>query len=143
MAKSSVEGGDAVPEKSRTVIGNHPTSFTPDYSKSTTRSAGDVAEAEGKAKRAAITAKEEEKAAEDAKIVAEQKANSERKVQEDIAKLKSAEPKSVKEKEANEKKLKDLEGKAATTQEEKTKEAIAGATTKNEDVTLLKTKNKK
>lgn len=60
---------------------------------------------------------------------------------EDIAKLKSAEPKTVKEKEANAEKLKKLEAKAGDNQEEKTKAAIAGADTKTDkDVTLVKTK---
>jgi len=59
-----MEGGDAIPNKSRSVLKNHPTSFTPDYSKTTTKSAGDVAEAESKAKGAAINAKAAEKAAE-------------------------------------------------------------------------------
>lgn len=41
--RSAMEGGDAVPDRSRSVIGNHPSSFTPDYSKSTVKSAGDAA----------------------------------------------------------------------------------------------------
>ena len=138
-----MEGGDANPDKSRSVIGNHPSSFTPDYSKSTTKSAADVAEGEYKAKGEAINAKAAEKAAEEAKVEAEQRANTEKKLQEDIAKLKAAEPKTVAEKEANAEKLKKMEAKAGANQEEKTKEAIAGADTKaDKDVTLLKTKNK-
>jgi hypothetical protein len=69
--KSAVEGGDPIPDAGRSIIGGHPASFTPDYSKSTTKSAGDVAEAEAKAKGAAINAKAAEKAAEDAKVEAE------------------------------------------------------------------------
>lgn len=143
--RSAMEGGDAVPDRSRKVLGNHPESFTPDYSKSTTKSAADVAQAEYKAKGDAIKAKEAEKAAEQAKIEAEQKANSEKKLAEDIAKLKSAEPKTVAEKEANAEKLKKLEAKAADNQETKTKEAVAAGadSRKDPDVTLVKTKGKK
>jgi hypothetical protein len=130
--RSSMEGGDAIPDKSRSILKNHPTSFTPDYSKSTVKSAADVAGAEFKAKGDAINAKEAEKAAEAAKVEAEQKANTEKKLAEDIAKLKSAEPKTLKEKEANADKLKKLESTAASNQEEKTKEALAGADTKKD-----------
>jgi hypothetical protein len=61
---------------------------------------------------------------------------------EDIAKLKTAEPKTLKEKEDNADKLKKLEAKASDNQDEKTKEAIAGAESskKDKDVTLVKTK---
>jgi len=133
-------------QRSRTAIGNHPSSFTPDYSKSTTKSAADTAQAEFAAKGAAINAKAEAKAAEQAKIDAEMQKAEEEKVQKDIAKLKAPEAnKTVKEKEANAAKLKELEAKVADAQEAKTKEAIAGAkdTRKDEDVTLVKTKNKK
>jgi len=44
--RSAMEGGDANPDKSRSVIGGHPASFTPEYGKSTTKSAGDIAEGE-------------------------------------------------------------------------------------------------
>lgn len=44
--RSALEGGDALPNKSRSVLGNHPSSFTPDYSKSTSKSSADVASAE-------------------------------------------------------------------------------------------------
>jgi hypothetical protein len=71
--RSSVEGGDPVPDKSRSVIGNHPASFTPQYGVNTVKSAGDVAAAENKAKGDAIKAKEAEKAAELAKTEAAQK----------------------------------------------------------------------
>lgn len=140
-----MEGGDPNPDASRSILGNHPASFTPDYSKSTTKSAGDVASAEFKAKGDAINAKAAEKAAEAAKVEAEQRANSERKVHEDIAELKKAEPKTLHEKEANAEKLKKLEDKAAANQEAHTKEAVAGAVSvkADADVTLLKTKNKK
>jgi len=38
-----MKGGDDIPDRSRSILGNHPASFLPDYSKSTTKSAGDVA----------------------------------------------------------------------------------------------------
>jgi cbb3-type cytochrome oxidase cytochrome c subunit len=85
-----MEGGDPNPDQSRSILHGHPASFTPDYSHSTTKSAGDVAQADFKAKGEAINAKAAEKAAEDAKVEAEQRANSEKKVQEDIAELKKA-----------------------------------------------------
>jgi len=69
--RSAMEGGDAIPDRSRTAIGGHPSSFTPDYSKSTTTSAGDKAQAEYVAKGEAIKAKEAVKAAEAAKVEAE------------------------------------------------------------------------
>ncbi|MEC8426921.1 MAG: hypothetical protein VXZ35_00740 [Pseudomonadota bacterium] len=139
-----MEGGEPVPDRSRTAIGNHPSSFTPDYSKSTVKSAADVAVAESKAKGAAINAKAAEEAAKKAAVEAEQKANSDKKVLEDIEKLKKTEAKTVVEKEAKEKKLKELQGKADAAVEEKTKDALANADTKTDkDVTLLKTKNAK
>merc|ERR1712227_1086935 len=121
--RSAMEGGDAVPDKSRSVLKNHPASFTPDYSKSTSKSAGDVAEAEGKAKRAAINAKEAEDAAKKAKDEAEMKANAEKDTKEKIAKLeaKAGELKTVVEKEANEAKIKELKAKVETTEDEKAK----------------------
>jgi hypothetical protein len=76
--KSAMEGGDPNPDFGRSVLGNHPKSFTPDYSKTEVKSSGDAAVAEFKAKGAAINAKAAEKAAEEAKIEAEQKANSEK-----------------------------------------------------------------
>lgn len=75
-----MEGGDAVPDKSRSVLKDHPSSFTPDYSKSTSKSAGDAAQADFKAKGEAINAKKAKEDAEKAAIEAEQKANSEKKV---------------------------------------------------------------
>lgn len=66
-----MEGGDPIPDRSRTAIGNHPSSFTPDYSKSTAKTAADVAVAESKAKGAAINAKAEKEAAEKAAVEAE------------------------------------------------------------------------
>lgn len=69
--RSAMEGGDAVPDKSRSVLKNHPASFTPDYSKSTSKSAADVASADFKAKGDAINAENAKKAAEEAAIKAE------------------------------------------------------------------------
>jgi hypothetical protein len=57
--------------------------------------------------------------------------------------LKADVPKTVKGKEANADQLKKLEGQVAELQDNKTKAAVADAGLNKEDVTLLKTKNKK
>jgi len=62
---SAMEGGEPFPGDKRDIIGNNPKSFAPDYSKSTTKDAGDLAaeasKEAGKAIKAAEAAKAEEK----------------------------------------------------------------------------------
>lgn len=64
-----MEGGDPNPDLSRSILHyDTPSSFRPDYSKSTMKSTGDIADAEGKAKGAALNAVAASKAAEEAKV---------------------------------------------------------------------------
>lgn len=75
VANSANEGSDPNPSLKRDIIGNNPKSFVPDYETTSVKSAGDIAEAESKAKGDAIKAKETaaaaKKAAKKAKAEAE------------------------------------------------------------------------
>lgn len=99
---SSMEGTDAFPDANRHITGYAtPANFVPDYSKSTTKDAGDLAAEEGR-KRADIRhAEEAKKAAEEAEIQAGREKATVRALAEKKARLASAQPESVKEKEEN------------------------------------------
>ena len=67
---SAMEGGDPNPGDMRDGVTGHktPASFAPDYSKSTTKDAGDLAIEASKAAGAAINAEADKKAAEAAEV---------------------------------------------------------------------------
>ena len=97
-----------MPDDKRNIIGAETKGFVPDYSKSTTKDAGDLASVDFKAAGKAINAAADAKAAEAAIVAAESKKLEEKKAAEDKKALEASEPATMAGKEEKAKKLKDM-----------------------------------